>query len=160
MKISITSGSGTGPTELAAFDDALMKAGTANFNLIVLSSMIPPGSEVVVSKDPVVPPGDWGDKLYVVMAEQRTSQHHQEAWAGIGWVQNAQTGKGMFVEHHGHSEEHVTDDIKATLKSLMAGRPDEEFGEIHMQLCNAKCIGEPVCALVVAAFESSGWSSR
>lgn len=157
MKIVVTTGSGTGPTELAAFDDALLKAGVANFNLIALSSVVPPDSDIVVSDDPVIPDGEWGDKLFVVMAEQRTSQHHQEAWAGIGWIQNTETGKGLFVEHHGHSQEHVSDDIKASLRALADGRPSEKFGEIHMQLASAKCIGEPVCALVVATFESDSW---
>jgi hypothetical protein len=42
MIIRVTSGTGTGPTELAAFDAALLDAGVANYNLIPLShSWIP-----------------------------------------------------------------------------------------------------------------------
>lgn len=47
MQIQISEGVGNGPTELAAFDQALVNAGVANYNLIYLSSVLPPGSEVV-----------------------------------------------------------------------------------------------------------------
>jgi Pyruvoyl-dependent arginine decarboxylase (PvlArgDC) len=73
--IRLTSGFGTGPTRLAAFDAALREAGIANFNLILLSSVIPAGSELVdagAAAEPRSPPiGDWGDRLYIVLADQR-----------------------------------------------------------------------------------------
>ena len=47
MKIIVTSGTGEGPTSLAAFDAALLDAGVANYNLICLSSIIPPGSMTI-----------------------------------------------------------------------------------------------------------------
>ena len=40
--ITIRTGSGQGHTKLSAFDHALLTAGVANFNLITLSSVIPP----------------------------------------------------------------------------------------------------------------------
>lgn len=46
LEIVVTSGTGEAPSELAAFDAALHQAGVANFNLIRLSSLIPPGSQV------------------------------------------------------------------------------------------------------------------
>ena len=47
---------GTGRTLLAAFDDALLAAGVANFNLITLSSVIPPGSSIRVGvTEPAAP---------------------------------------------------------------------------------------------------------
>ena len=42
MNIYVSSGIGYGQTKLAAFDAALNEAGIANFNLIKLSSVIPP----------------------------------------------------------------------------------------------------------------------
>lgn len=47
MKIYIAPGKGVGATELGAFDAALNDSGIANFNLIRLSSVIPPLTEVV-----------------------------------------------------------------------------------------------------------------
>src|SRR5690606_8611394 len=46
LRIGVVGATGTGPTSLAAFDDALRAVGVANFNLIRLSSVIPPGSRV------------------------------------------------------------------------------------------------------------------
>jgi arginine decarboxylase len=42
MQIHVSSGRGEGPTPLAAFDAALRDAGVSNYNLIALSSVIPP----------------------------------------------------------------------------------------------------------------------
>src|SRR5438105_12672070 len=99
MTIQIAAGTGTGPTKLAAYDAALNAMGVANYNLIRLTSIIPPDSKVVDTDEPIKnPPGDWGDRLYVVIADTRVDTPNMEAWAGIGWVQDEKTGKGLFVE--------------------------------------------------------------
>lgn len=41
LDICLSSGTGEGPTPLAAFDAALPDAGVANYNLLCLSSVIP-----------------------------------------------------------------------------------------------------------------------
>ncbi len=56
MKIYISSGRGTGPTSLSAFDAALNEAGVANYNLIRLSSIIPPDSKIIL-QDSGIPSG-------------------------------------------------------------------------------------------------------
>lgn len=160
MKISVRKGVGRGPTELSAFDQALVDAGVANFNLLYLSSVLPPNSDVIKEKDntqPIV--GDWGDKLYVVMAQMRTLQRNQEAWAGIGWIQDPKTNKGLLVEHEGHSEAEVRADIENSLKGLQENR-HMMFGPINMEVVGLKCTDEPVCALVTAVFESNDWDGR
>jgi arginine decarboxylase len=158
MQIQLTAGTGVGPTELSAFDNALVNAGVANFNLIYLSSVIPPGSNVVEKQAVTPPEGTWGDRLYVVIAQKRTSVRNQEAWAGIGWMQDPVTKKGLLVEHEGHTEDEVKADIKNSLSGLAQNR-SEEFGPIHMKIVGKSCIALPVCALVVAVFESESWNS-
>ena len=156
--IEIACGTGTGPTTLAAFDGALRATGVANFNLVRLSSVIPPGTDVLPVEGTLSPiNGEWGDRLYVVMAEMRVDQPGDEAWAGIGWVQDDETGKGLFVEHEGHSEAEVRGDILASLDALVAGRPDS-FGPPQFVLHGAVSDGTPTCALAVAVYESAGWS--
>jgi len=156
MKINIASGTGVGPTELAAFDHALVNAGVANFNLIYLSSVLPPTSQIKESDSPLKPAGGWGDRLYVVMAQKRTSQRNQEVWAGIGWMQDPKTKRGLLVEHEGHNESEIRADIENSLHALAQNR-GMEFGPIHMKVVGKKCVALPVCALVVAVFESSSW---
>lgn len=148
-----------GPTQLSAFDQALVNAGVANFNLLYLSSVLPQDSRVVEAKPGEVPAGNWGDKLYVVMAQQRTSIRNEEAWAGIGWIQDKKTRQGLLVEHEGHSEAEVTGNIHASLTALARNR-NTEFGPIHMKIAGTKCIDLPVCALVVAVFESAPWRTQ
>jgi arginine decarboxylase len=46
LRIQIATGTGAGPTPLGAFDAALLDAGVANYNLICLSSVIPPASAI------------------------------------------------------------------------------------------------------------------
>jgi arginine decarboxylase len=156
MQIQITEGVGNGPTELAAFDQALVHAGVANYNLIYLSSVLPPGSEVSYTDAPKQRDGQWGDRLYVVMAQKRVSQRNQEAWAGIGWFQDPKTKKGLLVEHEGHSESEVRADIEHTLNALARNRK-EKFGPMQLHVVGTKCVDLPACALVIAAFESSTW---
>lgn len=159
MIIKVASGIGTGPTKLAAFDAALNHAGVANYNLIRLSSVVPPETKIEISAKPLTKlPGKWGDRLYVVMAEERVDTPNTEAWAGIGWVQDKKTGKGLFVEHEGNSEKSVRRDITQSLEALMATR-NIDLGPIKMHVVGRTCKHEPICALVVAVFQASDWEN-
>jgi arginine decarboxylase len=164
MDIHIFSGIGSGPTKLSAFDAALNHANVANYNLIRLSSIIPPKSKIISHDDTAksksqILPGKWGDRLYVVMAETRVDTPNAEAWAGIGWVQDKKTGKGLFVEHEGGSKKSVQRDIEQSLEALMATR-NVDFGQIHMQITGRVCTHVPVCALVVAVYQASDWDNK
>lgn len=157
-RIQIATGAGIGPTELAAFDAALLDAGIANFNLIYLSSVIPPMCQIEISPDDVAQvEGVWGDRLYLVVAQERATEPGREAWAGIGWVQDEEDGSGLFVEHHGDSELIVRSDIERSLGALCSGR-GVELGLVRMAVRGVRCEGEPACALVAAVFGTEPWS--
>ena len=161
MKIQVLTGTGSGPNKLAAYDAALRDAGVANFNLIYLSSVVPPASEIAVlpKGQPVALDGStWGDRLYVVAADTRVDTPNVDAWSGIGWVQG-DDGRGLFVEHEGESEQHVRRDIEDSLAALKAGRPELQFGETNMSVVGVTCERDPVCALSLAVFESSPWTA-
>lgn len=155
--IPVVAGTGSGSTALAAFDASLRDAGVANYNLVRLSSVIPPRTAVDVTGDAPLPAGGWGDRLYCVYAEQRASVPGEQAWAGIGWVQRLDGEGGLFVEHEGDSEEFVAGAIEASLADLVAGRP-EQFGAPQKVLTGVSCTDAPVCALVLAAYETAGWA--
>lgn len=162
MNIYVAPGIGSGPTKLSAFDAALNHAGVSNYNLIRLSSVIPPNSKIIRQKSSIpseVMPGTWGDRLYVVMAEQRVDTPNTEAWAGIGWVQDKEIGKGLFVEHEGNSEKSVRQDITQSLEALMATR-NVDFGDIQMEVVGRTCTNHPVCAMVIAVFQASDWDNK
>lgn len=157
MKICIATAIGQARTELAAFDRALLGVGAGNRNLIRLSSVIPRGS-VVAGTDRVRPAGTtgWGDRLYCVYADARTSEPGREVWAGVGWVQESCTGRGLFVEHDGASERCVREQITASLEDLQAGR-EIDLGPIEMAVVGAPCTGTPICALVLCAYLVEPW---
>lgn len=155
--ITVTSSVGSGPTAIAAFDAALDGAGIGNFNLVQLTSVIPTGSHIQdLGAEPAPVKGEWGDRLYIVLAEGQADRSGEEAWAGIGWVQQDATRKGLFAEHSGSSEAAVQTDITSSLISMSDSRP-EQFGPIGRRIRGTVCVGAPVCALVVAVFEPQAW---
>jgi arginine decarboxylase len=157
MKLYLAKAIGRGSTELAAFDAALVGAGVANFNLIRLSSVIPPGGEIVeVDRCPLARDGAWGDRLYAVYAEQRTSVAGEQVWAGVGWSQDPVTGCGLFVEHEGAREQEVRQRIKDSLNDLHLVRGIDR-GPIHTCVVGAMCTGAPTCALVVCGYGTEPW---
>lgn len=160
MNIYVSSAVGWGSTELAAFDKALINTGTANYNLIRLSSVLPPSSTVVECEGPIPTlGGTWGDRLYVVYAEMRASTPGQEAWAGVGWVQDPETGAGLFVEHEDHSEAKVRSDIENSLTDLMANRGMPKL-PIKTRIVGGTCQDQPICALAVVSFQVNDWTNR
>lgn len=158
MNIHVLSSAGSGKTEISAFDHALYNAGIANFNLITLSSVIPPKSEVDTHISVNLKKDHWGDKLYCVMARCFTSTFGEQAWAGMGWVQ-AKDGEGLFVEHHAESEVAVRKLIDNSLTDMVKYRP-KDFSPIQQVVSGIECIDRPVCALVLATYHAEGWNGN
>ncbi len=154
MNISVTYGIGSGPTELSAFDSALNDAGVANYNILHLSSVIPPEAVVEVKKaEPQS--AEYGHRLYAVLSSRIETEPEKEAWAGLGWIQD-KTGRGLFVEHQGGSESEVEGLIRDSLENMRQYRKNE-YGEVQFKMVGIKCKDRPVCALVCAPYMSEGW---
>jgi pyruvoyl-dependent arginine decarboxylase len=153
LTISIRTGSGTGQTPLSAFDSALLDAGVGDFNLVTLSSVIPPASRIRHVDGPLA--GTHGDLLFCVRAEAFADQPGHTAWAGLGWVTD-ETGAGLFVEHHGTSEASVVAQIEASLDDMNRARGGR-YGDLQITVASAECVDAPVCALVLAAYRVTSW---
>lgn len=154
--ITLTKGTGSGDTKMAAFDAALFDAGIANYNLIRLSSIIPPDSAIEIGKAEIKA-DEFGHRLYVVYASQIENEIGKDAWAGIGWVlAEGGNGKGLFTEHEGHSEQEVENLIHETLSCMVRYR-GEPYGDIKTVTAGITCTEKPVCALVAAVYRSEGW---
>lgn len=162
MNIIITSGKGTGKTLLSAFDSALSDAGVLNYNLIMLSSVIPPNTKIVKKKYQT-PPEEYGHKLYVVKAEQRSQNIGFHIGAAIGWYQ-MENGQGVFVEHETEAKfldvvkETLYKNVRDSLSDLCANR-NYRFSEKKMGIATSitKVTTQPTCALMIAVYESEGW---
>jgi arginine decarboxylase len=150
--IRVSRGTGSGPTRLAAFDRALQDAGLADYNLIRLSSVIPPKAVVreVSSLDSVA--ATHGDVAYCVYADAYASTPGEEAWAGVAWAHHHDnTGAGLFVEHSGATEATVRRDLESTLQAMSLSRGNS-YRQSGQMLSSAVCIDHPVCAVVVATY--------
>lgn len=162
MEIVITTGTGIGKTTLSAFDAALHDAGVCNYNLLVLSSVIPPNVQIVRRKY-VTPESEFGHRLYVVRAEMRSEKQGEWIGGGVGWYQR-EDGSGLFVEHEevAHSKEELESMLKKkitdSLSDLCATR-GYPFGEekIDMQFSVTQVQDKPACAMVLAVYQSQGW---
>jgi arginine decarboxylase len=155
LRIPVVGATGEGPTSLAAFDAALHAAGVSNFNLVRLSSVIPPDSVVGPDLDER-PLGEWGDRLYAVWAWQSAELLGEEAWAGVAWVQDPSDGRGLFVEHEGTSEAQVRRELQASLDSLCRVRGLEGLRQRSV-VQGRRCEGRPVGALVIAPYQVADW---
>jgi arginine decarboxylase len=156
-EMPILKATGTGGTALSAFHNALVGVNLGHYNLLRLSSVVPPGTLFDSTGTARVPRGNWGDRLYCVYAEQRTCTPGEEAWAGIGWVQRLSgDGGGLMVEHEGGSEAFVTDSILTSLQDMIQDSA-EEFSAPHFVVNGAHCTDQPVCSLVIAPFQIEAW---
>lgn len=167
MKVALVKGVGKGQTKLSAFDNALQTVGVSNYNLIVLSSVIPPHTTVERLERYHTPDEEWGHKLYVVKAEERSDIKGDAIACGIGWYQiEDEDNRGLFVEHEtvGVNEEEVRNkveqDIRNSLSDLCSFRnipfdPDK----VNVELCSAVVVDVPICVLTLAVYQSEGWNS-
>jgi arginine decarboxylase len=156
-QIPVLKATGTGRTTLSAFHEALVSLELSRYNLVRLSSVVPPNTSVDATGKAPVPEGHWGDRLFCVYAEWRAAGLGEEAWAGVGWVQRLDGRGGLFVEHEGSSEAYVQNQITLSLRDLVKGHEDE-FTTGDRVLNGAVCTGEPVCSMVLAAYETAPWN--
>ena len=165
LRIPVVSAVGHGRTPISSFDHALWRSGIANYNLLPMTSVIPPGSEVVVGARCDRPPEEFGHKLFVVKAEARSVLPGAVVAAGLAWAQWGD-GRGVFVEHHaeacGESPEAVeaalSEHLLAALRDLCAVRGVVyEEPRVRSRVAVARVGREATTALVVAAYQAEGW---
>lgn len=129
--IRVVSGTGTGPTAIAAYDAALADAGVHNYNLVRVSSVLPAGSTVeYVDTAPDL--GPIGGKLTVVEARATSERagtnancgdDTNTACAGLGWTVD-DDGRGLLYEASGTDPATVRETVAA---GLAAGRDLREW---------------------------------
>lgn len=163
MTIEVVSSVGRGKTLLSAFDNALLNSGVHNYNLLTLSSVIPPKSEIVQMKKYESKPDEFGHKLYVVKAEIRSDIKGHGLACGIGWYQ-LEDGRGFFVEHEVErdseveAKETIENWILQSLEDLVVSREIKfDRTKAHFLITSAKVEDLPICVLTIAVYHSEGW---
>jgi arginine decarboxylase len=167
MRILVLGGCGHGLTTLSAFDHALFNIGIHNYNLIRLSSIIPPGSLVEICSTYSARETEYGHRLYVVMAEQRSVVPGTVVGAALGWYQDSD-GRGVFVEHAdtdvnasgpGCLESTLRRHVNWSLRDLCALRGIDFHEDRGGFLVSTGVVEEQkaCCAVVSAVYSSEPW---
>jgi arginine decarboxylase len=96
-----TNGVGKHRQNLQSFEAALRDAGIAQFNLVRVSSISPPGCKII-PKSRGLKKLKPGQIVFVVMAEERTNEPNRLACAGVGLaLPAAKEQYGYIAENHG-----------------------------------------------------------
>ncbi len=136
-KMFFTKGAGKHRQNLQSFEEALRHAGIAEYNLVRVSSIYPPGCKIV-SRQRGIQQLTPGQIVFCVLAETRTNEPNRLACAGIGLARPAdQSQYGYISEHHGFGMTQKTcadyvEDMAATMLATTHGfdlDPDKAYNE-------------------------------
>ncbi len=125
-RLFFTKGLGVHRDKLASFELALRKAGIEKFNLVHVSSIIPPGCKVV-PRSRGLRMLEAGQILFVVMARSSTNEPNRLISAAIGMARPAdERGYGYLSEHHAFGETareagDYAEDLAATMLATTLG---------------------------------------
>ncbi len=125
-KFFFTKGVGVAKEKLSSFELALRSAGIEKFNLVPVSSILPPGCQKIPREKGLtyLKPGEI---VFCVMARNETNEPNRLIAASIGCAMPADNGQyGYLSEHHsfGETEEKVSDyteDLAATMLATTLG---------------------------------------
>src|SRR3989338_9074544 len=121
-KIFLTSGLGTHKDYLASFEAALRDAGLAPFNLVSVSSILPPGCKKIIWQKGLnfLSPGEI---VFVVLARNATNEPNRLIAASVGCAIPANHKRhGYLSEHHsfGQTREVAGDYAEDLAASMLA----------------------------------------
>ncbi|WP_135603690.1 pyruvoyl-dependent arginine decarboxylase [Methanococcoides sp. NM1] len=125
-KAFVVKGTGVHKDKLASFELALRDGGIEKFNLVTVSSILPPNCDVVSQEEGL---GDLklGQIVYCVMAKNQTDEPLRQIAAAIGnAVPVNSKDYGYISEHHSFGEDERTagiyaEDLAATMLATTLG---------------------------------------
>lgn len=124
-KFFVTAGSAGGSSPLNAFDNALLKAGIGNINLIKVSSILPPGVEY--SPEMQIPYGALVPTAYGHIISEVP-----------GEIISAAVGVGLSRESHGVIMEFAGKCGKAQAEKVIRSMVEEAFESRGIELADVK----------------------
>ena len=124
----LTKGVGVDKNRLSSFELALRDAGIERFNLVYVSSILPPNCKIVSKKEGLehlLP----GQIAYCVMARNETNEPNRLVSASIGVARpKDQNQYGYLSEHHAYGQTaeaagNYAEDLAATMLASTLGIP-------------------------------------
>ena len=136
-KVFFTKGVGKHKFQLQSFELALRDAGIEKFNLVSVSSILPPGCQIVSREDGLrdLKPGQI---VFLVMARNATNEPNRMVASSIGCAVPADGSHyGYLSEHHDFGENaeiagHHAEDLAATMLATKLGiefDPEKDWDE-------------------------------
>lgn len=125
-KIFFTKGVGVHKDKLASFETALRNAGIEKFNLVYVSSILPPNCKIIPKEEGLghLKPGQI---VFCVMARNETSEPNRLISSAIGAALPKDTNNyGYLSEHHSFGEKgekagEYAEDLAATMLATTLG---------------------------------------
>jgi arginine decarboxylase len=125
-KIFFTKGVGVHKDKLASFETALRNAGIEKFNLVYVSSILPPNCKII-SKDEGLSQMKPGQIVFCVMARNETNEPNRLISSSIGAALPKDANNyGYLSEHHSYGEKgekagEYAEDLAATMLATTLG---------------------------------------
>jgi arginine decarboxylase len=128
-KIFFTKGVGKAKDQLTAFEFALRDAGIAQYNLVHVSSILPPGAKIVSRKEGMKHLNP-GQVVFVVLSRAASNEPNRLLAASIGAAVPADKKMyGYLSEHHafGETEKKAAEHAEDLAASMLASTLGIEF---------------------------------
>ena len=128
QRLFLTKGVGKHKEKLTSFEAALRDAGIAPFNIVRVSSILPPGAKIL-SRSKGLQNLSPGEIIYAVMAESSTNEPHRLIAASIGVAIPSERDKyGYLSEYHSYGETEIrsgdkAEDLAAQMLATTLGVP-------------------------------------
>ena len=127
-RIFLTKGVGKHREKLTSFEAALRDAGIAPFNIVRVSSILPPGAKIL-PRSKGIQLLSAGEIIYAVMAESSANEPHRLLAASIGVaIPSDRSQYGYLSEYHSFGETEVragdkAEDLAAQMLATTLGVP-------------------------------------
>ncbi|AGK61602.1 arginine decarboxylase [Archaeoglobus sulfaticallidus PM70-1] len=116
-KVFLVSGKGSHSDALVSFELALRDAGIEKFNLVTVSSILPPNCEIV-DKEEGLKHLSPGEIVFTVMARYTSNQAGKKIFASIG-LARPEKGHGYLTEYSGEWDKSVDEKHAEKMAELM-----------------------------------------
>lgn len=127
-RVFLTKGVGKHKDYLQSFELALRSAGIQACNIVTVSSILPPGCEII-SKEQGVKMLHPGEITFAVMSKNSVKEPHRQIAASIGMAMpSSKDSYGYLSEHHSFGETaefagNYAEDLAATMLATTMGIP-------------------------------------
>ena len=128
QRLFLTKGTGKHKEKLTSFEAALRDAGIAPFNIVRVSSILPPGAKIMPRAKGLQDLSP-GEIIHAVMAESSTNEPHRLIAASIGVAVPSERDKyGYLSEYHSYGETEIrsgdkAEDLAAQMLATTLGVP-------------------------------------